>query len=414
MPALPLHTKSKSLKGKIILPTSKSISNRILIIRALCRQSFEITNVSEADDTLILQNLLNEIKNSKGESTKLDCGNAGTAFRFLTAFLANKPGNWELNGSERMNQRPVRILVDALTNLGANIQYREKTGFPPLLIKGKKLKSGIVNVDATTSSQYISALLMIAPILPKGLELHLSGKTTSLPYIEMTLRIMGKMGIKREYKNNNIKIPPQKYLAKDFKVEPDWSSAAYWYELAAFSDDSDISLPGLEKESRQGDAVLQEIYKNFGIQTDFLENGIRIVKTGKPTKHFSFDFTDFPDLVQSVVVTCAGLNIPGEFIVPKNLQIKETDRIKALQTELEKLGYQTGLMKTEKHYILSLSKTKKQISRTTTIKTYNDHRMALAFAPLCLVNENLEIENPEVVSKSYPGFWEDVKQAGII
>ncbi len=394
-----------------MLPASKSISNRVLIIWALVDYPFEITNLSNADDTLILKNLLERIKSSEEEPIHLDCGNAGTAFRFLTALLANKPGEWELTGSERMKQRPVKILVEALRDLGADIEYKGKNGFPPLSIKGKTLNGGIVSIDATTSSQYISALLMIAPVLPNGLELHLSGKTTSLPYIEMTLRIMKKMGINWECENNNIKIPPQKYLAKDFKVEADWSSAAYWYEIAAFSNNSEISLPGLKKDSFQGDAVLPEIYKYFGIETDFDENGIKITKTGKPTENFSFDFTGFPDLAQPVVVTCAGMNIPGEFIVPKNLRIKETDRLEALQSELKTLGYQTELIESGKHFILSLPKTNKQVktNKRTIVKTYNDHRMALAFAPLCLLHKNLEIENPEVVSKSYPGYWGDLK-----
>jgi len=394
-----------------MLPASKSISNRVLIIRALVDYPFEITNLSNADDTLILKNLLKRIQSSNEDQTPLDCGNAGTAFRFLTAFLANRPGIWELTGSERMKQRPVKILVEALRELGADIEYKGKNGFPPLFIKGKTLNGGIVNIDATTSSQYISALLLIAPVMPNVLELHLSGKTTSLPYIEMTLLILKKMGINWEYENNRIKIPPQKYLAKDFKVEADWSSAAYWYEIAAFSDDSDIFLPGLKKDSFQGDAVLQEIYEYFGIQTDFQEKGIRLTKGSKPTKHFNFDFTDFPDLVQSIVVNCAGLNIPGDFIVPKNLRIKETDRIKALQSELKKLGYKINLTESKKHFTLSLPKRNKQVetNKRIIIRTYNDHRMALAFAPLCLFHKNLEIENPGVVSKSYPGFWGDLK-----
>ena len=416
MPVLPLHTKSKSLKGTIKLPASKSISNRILIIRDLCEHPFDITNLSGSDDTLILKNLLRKTNSRNKDPIKLDCGNAGTAFRFLTAFLANRPGIWELTGSARMKLRPVKILVDALTNLGANIQYKGQIGFPPLLIKGKTLKGGIVNIDATTSSQYISALLMIAPVFANGLELHLLGETTSLPYIEMTLQVIKKMGIDFEYRDNTIKIPPQKYLDRDFKVEADWSSAAYWYELAAFSHEADIFLHGLKKDSCQGDAALPKIYEHFGIKTQFGGKGARLTKKGKATEYFNFDFTNFPDLAQPVTVTCAGLNIPGKFIVPKNLRIKETDRINALQSELKKLGHKTERKEKEKHFVLSLPQTEKPITKNNpvTIKTYDDHRMAMAFAPLCLLYPRLQIENPDVVSKSYPGFWKDLKRMGII
>ena len=416
MPVFPLHTKSKSLKGTIQLPASKSISNRILIIRELCEHPFEINNLSESDDTLILKNLLENINSSNKGPKHLDCRNAGTAFRFLTAFLANRPGIAELTGSVRMKLRPVKILVDALTNLGANIQYKGQIGFPPLLIKGKTLNGGIINIDATTSSQYISALLMIAPVFANGLELHLLGKTTSLPYIEMTLQVIKEMGVDFEYRDNTIKIPPQRYLDRDFKVEADWSSAAYWYEMAAFSHEADIFLHGLKKDSCQGDAVLPKIYEHFGIKTDFGEKGARLTKEGKATEYFNFDFTNFPDLAQAVTVTCAGLNIPGKFIIPKNLRIKETDRINALQAELKKLGHKTELKEKEKHFVLSLPQTEKSITKNNpiTIETYDDHRMAMTFAPLCLLYHNLQIENPDVVSKSYPGFWKDLKRMGII
>lgn len=416
MKVITLHNKTKSLNGTVKLPASKSISNRILIIQALSNLSFDIKNLSLADDTSLMQNLLQKIESNKGTGTQIDCGNAGTVFRFLTAFLANTPGNWEITGSIRMKKRPIKILAEALIELGANIKYKEKSGYPPLLIKGSRLNGNNIKINAGISSQYISAMLMLAPVLPEGLELQLSGKITSSPYIEMTLRIMEKVGINWIYNNDIIQVPPQKYQSNSFVVESDWSSAAYWYEIAALSKESDIFLPGLKKDSCQGDAILPEIYKHFGIKTDFVEKGIRLTKEGAPKEHFTFDFTDFPDLVQAVAVTCAGLNIPGEFIVPKNLRIKETDRIEALQTELEKLGYKTELTESEKHLILYVPKANKQVAanKRTIIKTYEDHRMAMAFAPLCLIHKNLQIENPEVVTKSYPGFWEDLKKIELI
>ena len=416
MKVITLHNKTKHLNGTVKLPASKSISNRILIIQALSNLSFDIKNLSLAEDTSLMQNLLQKIESNKETGTQIDCGNAGTVFRFLTAFLANTQGQWKLTGSDRMKKRPVKILVDALIELGANIKYKEKSGYPPLLIRGNRLNGNNIKIDAGISSQYISALLMLAPILPEGLELQLSGKITSSPYIDMTLDIMQKTGISWKYNNSIIKIPPQKYQANSFVVESDWSSVAYWYEIASFSKEVNIFLPGLKKDSCQGDAILPEIYKKLGIQTDFQETGIRLIKRGKTVESLSFDFIPYPDLVQSVVVTCAGLNIPGEFIIPENLRIKETDRVSALLNELKKLGYEIKLEKTENHSILSLQKTEKQLetNNVKTIKTYEDHRMAMAFAPLCLLHENLQIEKPEVVSKSYPSFWEDLKKMGLI
>ncbi|RLD54888.1 MAG: 3-phosphoshikimate 1-carboxyvinyltransferase, partial [Bacteroidetes bacterium] len=372
---LELKTKTKTLRGTIKLPASKSISNRVLIIRALSSSDFEIVDLSKADDTLLMQNLLCKIQNTEKQPrtyrTEIDCQNAGTVFRFLTAFLSATPGNWELTGSERMKKRPVKILVDALTNLGADIQHKGEPGYPPLLIKGKKLNGGMVKVDAGVSSQYISALLMLAPLLPEGLELELSGKTSSAPYIIMTLRVMEKLGISWAYNGRKIKIKPQKYNPTDFIVEPDWSSAAYWYEMAALSENADIFLPGLLQNSCQGDAVLPKIYEHFGIKTKFMETGIRLTKTSEANQSFSYDFTPNPDLAQSVIVTCVGLGIPGEFIVPDNLRIKETDRIEALMTELKKLGYEIWIKKSGSNSIITLPK---QImepnNKIKTIKTY--------------------------------------------
>lgn len=384
------HT-TKVVRGEITLPSSKSISNRALIIKALSGLPFEIENLSTANDTQILQQLLAD-KNR----TTFDVGHAGTAMRFLTAYLAIQQGEFILTGSERMQQRPITILVDALTTLGADITYLKNEGFPPLKIIGKTLSGGEITIDGSISSQYISALMMIAPYIKNGLKINFEGQVASKPYLDMTAE-----------------------MVKDFKagfvVEPDWSSASYWYSMVALAKDAEITLLGLKKKSLQGDSVVAKIYENFGVKTEYFNKGIRLTKNPNfrlRTSDFQLNFTNCPDLAQTVAVTCAALNCAAKLTGLSTLRIKETDRIAALQNELSKLGCAVvvdgddliiGFLSPNSYHHCE--------SMNLAIKTYDDHRMAMAFAPLALLHP-ITIENPNVVIKSYPNFWEDMKIVG--
>ncbi|MEZ5082301.1 MAG: 3-phosphoshikimate 1-carboxyvinyltransferase [Bacteroidales bacterium] len=429
MAVLSISKKDTSIVGIVRLPASKSLSNRALIIRYLSGKEFPIKNLSEADDTILLKRLLLKVKSSIPSEKEiiLDCANAGTVFRFLTALLSMTPGKWLLTGSDRMKERPIGILTDALRKLGAKIDYTEKENYPPLLITGHHLKGSTLEMDASVSSQFISALLMIAPVLPKGLTVNLYGIISSEPYLKMTLGLLKKFRVQSHFIENSIEIKNQAITPENITIEADWSSAAFWYEVAAFSSVANIFLQGLTKESLQGDAILPEIYKHFGVYSTFEQAGTRLTKTEKVVDSFSFDFTNYPDLAQAVIITCAGLNIPGEFTGLESLQIKETDRLSALKTELQKLGYQIHItqnselrtsnfeLRTPNPELKTLPITSTfKIKKPTLINPYNDHRMAMAFAPLALIFGSIQIENPEVVSKSYPGFWEDFRKMGII
>ena len=415
--------KNKSLKGTIYLTASKSESNRVLIIQAICKEKFTIKNLAQAEDTKILKLALG---NTQLTQKKIDIGNAGTAMRFLTAYLATQEGEFILTGSPRMKERPIAILVDALKELGADIQYLDKVGFPPLKIIGTKVPSkkrgfrGVLTIDGSVSSQYITALLLIAPTLPDELKINLIGKISSRPYIEMTLKIMKYFGIKYSWGKNTITIKKQNYKAKDYTMEADWSAASYWYEIAALADDVDLKIIGLKKNSLQGDAVIADIMKNFGIKTKFIKNGIHLTKSEilnltalrqVPKSQISYAFLDCPDLAQSVIVTAAALSINGKFSGLESLKIKETDRILALKTELKKFGTTVQIIK---NGTVQLATKSKILNPKSQICTYDDHRMAMAFAPLAMKFGTVKIENPEVVSKSYPAFWSNMKKAGFI
>lgn len=415
MNILQLSKPDRNIKGEITLAGSKSISNRALIIQALCEEAFDIHKLANAKDTETLQNLLashNEI---------LDTGAAGTTFRFLTAYLAARPQTHILTGSKRMKQRPIGVLVDALRELGAEITYVEKEGYPPLRIEGQTDFGGNarLSIPAATSSQYITALLLIAPTLPQGMMLTLEGKVVSRPYIEMTLGLMAYFGVAHSWEGNEIRIEPQPYQAKDFTVEADWSAASYYYSLAALSNTCDLHLHGLFADSFQGDAVLQEIYTNFGVKTVFTATGVHLTKAADvtPPAMFEYDFIKCPDIAQTLAVTCAGLGTQGLFSGLATLRIKETDRIEALKTELMKVNsFFTALPKrlagsSEKEYFMLSEKAK--WSALPTFATYEDHRMAMAFAPLGLY-ASVAIAEPTVVKKSYPDFWLDLEHLGFL
>lgn len=375
------------------------------MIRTLAKKSFEIYNLSYSDDTK------NLIKILKSESNIFDVGNAGTTMRFLTSYLANKPGEWILTGSERMKNRPIGILVNALNELGVKIEYLEKEGFPPIKIHGTKLEGGNVEISGSISSQFISSLLLIAPTLPNGLNIKLKSKIVSKPYIDMTLNLMRYFGIKSKWEEDYIIIKNQNYKSKDFIVEADWSSASYWYEMAAIADNADIKLYGLKKNSIQGDSLIIELFEKIGIKTSFISGGVHLKKVANPTlKQFEHDFSDNPDITPTMTVTLSALNIPFSFTGLETLLLKETNRIQALKNELLKTG--SNLLITND----SISKFQNNnivpdCNKAWSFKTSSDHRMALSFTPLAMLNDII-IDDPTVVKKSYPGFWEDIQKIG--
>lgn len=403
---------NRHIIGEITLAGSKSISNRTLIIRALSKTDFPIHRLANAKDSQLLQNLLISDKIIR------DAGAAGTTFRFLTAYLSLQPDTQILTGTERMKQRPIGVLVDALRLLGADIEYLEKEGYPPLKIGAPNNigKTHRLRIAANTSSQYISALLMIAPVLPKGLELTLEGEIVSRPYIEMTLAQMRYFGVQSRWDDKVIKIAPQDYEPKAFTVEADWSAASYYYAMAVFADQLDLQLNGLFKDSAQGDAVLVPMMEKFGIKTEFNEQGIRLTKTTEALpKLFEWDFIECPDLAQTLAVVCAGTGVQGIFTGLETLRIKETDRIAALQKELTKVRAHLAALPAKftsqsgkQHFLIE---GKAIVEKNPAFATYEDHRMAMAFAPLAMLGK-IQIEAPQVVEKSYPTFWEDLQKLG--
>jgi 3-phosphoshikimate 1-carboxyvinyltransferase len=385
---------------QIKLPASKSISNRALILDALSYSSYEIENLSDCDDTRVTINAL------ESNNTTFDIGAAGTAMRFLTAFLSKTVGEWVITGSERMKQRPIKLLVDALTSIGAKIEYVENEGFPPLRIFGSSLMGGEIHLNGNVSSQYISALMMIAPTMYNGLKIILEGKIISKPYINMTLQMMREYGVEVDFTGNVISIEPQEYEAIPYTVESDWSAASYWYEILAMSGNGQVYLEGLQANSYQGDSKVAELFEHLGVHTDFMPDGVLLTAIEPAISNVEYDFTDQPDLTQTFAVTCCLKEIQFCFSGLESLKIKETDRIAALIAELKKLGY---VLTEPGEGMLEWSGERCDPEATISIATYDDHRMAMAFAPAAL-KFPINIEHPEVVSKSYPGFWDDIEK----
>lgn len=405
-----------TLAGELHISGSKSISNRVLIMAELSGkpiEEFDFENLSEADDTLRLQYYLELIRSCSLQRLPLviNAENAGTVMRFLSSFLTIKAGNWLLTGSSRMKNRPIEILADALRELGADITYTEKTGYPPLLIKGVELAGGTLELDASVSSQFISSLMMIAPVTGKGMHLRFSEKPVSFPYIVMTKKLMERFGVAVELDTHSVKVNPSRYRIKDMAIEPDWSSASYWYEAAALADEADILLRGFSEGSVQGDSRVQKIFEELGVQTTAEENGIRLTKSGKTTARFTYDFSDVPDLVPAVLTTCAALHIPADISGVDHLKHKESDRMQALGNELSKIGAQITEEKGTYHLRM---KKKASGSKDLVFATYDDHRMAMSFAPLVLKYGQIVIENKDVVEKSYPAYWNDLEQLKIV
>ena len=388
----------------IQLPSSKSISNRALIINALGNGTHHPENLSDCDDTRVMIRALNDDKET------IDIMAAGTAMRFLTAYLSVTPGTRIITGTERMQQRPIQVLVNALRELGADIEYVANDGFPPLRITGRELRKDTISLPGNVSSQYISALLMIAPVLTNGLTIRLTGDIISRPYINLTLQLMNDFGVRAEWTDDHrLKVEPQAYHSTPFYVESDWSAASYWYQIVALSKEAEVTLPGLFKDSYQGDSQVAGIFRSLGVETIYKDKTVILKKNGKSVERLDYDFINQPDLAQTFVVTCALLNIPFRFSGLQSLKIKETDRMAALITEMRKLGY---ILHETDGSVLSWEGERCTTEEHPAIDTYEDHRMAMAFAPACIALPQIRIDEPQVVSKSYPGYWEDLKQAG--
>ena len=444
-----------SVNTSLVLPSSKSISNRALAIGALAGSIASITNLSDCDDTEVMQRWLTE------RPSTVDVGAAGTSMRFSTALLAVGQGEHVITGSERMKNRPIKILVDALRRLGADISYVEKEGYPPLRIVGKGgLSYGSVSLPGNVSSQYISALMMIGPYLKNGLILTLTDKVISRPYIEMTMSLMRQFGAKvywdcssdesngtvdepchsngiedelchsngtvdeslesnsagdKSTESNVIIVEPGRYAVKSFNVESDWSAASYWYEMVALSSEGDarVLLPGLYEDSLQGDSKGREVFSLLGVKTEYTKDGVLLSKKTREVDTLEYDFVQMPDLAQTFVVTCCMMGVPFHFTGLESLKIKETDRIVALKNEMAKLGFDledrndSELLWDGRRRALTAEE-----YDSVAIDTYEDHRMAMAFAPVALVNGSIRINNPHVVSKSYPRYWDNLLAAG--
>ena len=395
---------SKKIIEELTISGSKSESNRLLILQQLFPE-ISIENLSDSDDSIHLQHALST------KDSLIDIGHAGTAMRFLVGYFASKQNSEVvLTGSERMQQRPIGVLVEALKDLGADISYEAKEGYPPVRIKGKAITKDNVQINGNVSSQYISSLILMGTHLEKGLTIELVGKITSIPYIEMTLSLLNQLGIETHFEGNTIKVLPAKQLQKQtVVVESDWSSASYFYSVAAFSEvGSAIQLSAYKKESLQGDSCLAEIYSHFGVETVFDQNTIILKKVREPNMGLlTLDLKNAPDIAQTIAVTCFGLGIACHLTGLHTLKIKETDRLEALEAELKKLGAVIAI--TNESLSLSISEV---MNTNVAVKTYNDHRMAMAFAPLAF-KVPIAILNAEVVSKSYQKFWTDMQQIGI-
>ncbi|MCD8304502.1 MAG: 3-phosphoshikimate 1-carboxyvinyltransferase [Prevotellaceae bacterium] len=393
------------LRAVINLPASKSISNRALVLSALSGGVHPPINLSDCDDTRVMLRAL------QGCDTLVDIGAAGTAMRFLSAYFSVTKGCHEITGTERMLRRPIGVLVTALRQLGASVSYMGAEGFPPLRIEGRELSGGSLCLPGDVSSQYISALLMIAPRVSGGLCLRLTGGTVSRPYIDMTLSLMREFGAEARWEGDDvICVSERPYRAVEYSVEADWSAASYWYEAVALSRDAgaEVSLEGLCGQSLQGDSRVSEFFLPLGVRTTFTPDGVRLSKCPMTVSHLELDLREQPDLAQTLVATCCCLGVTFRLRGLRNLRIKETDRIRAMQTELGKLGFILGA--TDDGEICWTGERTKAHSFPS-IDTYDDHRMAMSLAPCCLRCGALSINNPSVVSKSYPRFWDDLASA---
>ncbi len=413
-------TAPKKLNATVGLPASKSIGNRAMIIYALSGRKILPDNLSDCDDTAVMVDALRNMPDV------IDIKAAGTAMRFMTAYLAVTEGEHIITGTERMRHRPISVLVDALRYIGADIEYMGEQGYPPLRIKGRRLDGGRLEVAGNISSQYISALLMIGPTLKKGLRMHLKGNIISRPYIDLTLWIMNAFGAEAEWTDiDTITVKPTPYTPHTYRIESDWSAASYWYEIMALVNDIDSTtvLEGLQDGSRQGDSIARYLFSLLGVKTAFVKkkddksaemqdsNGsaVKLTCSGYRVPRLEYNLVCAPDLAQTFVVCCAEMGVHFHFTGLQTLKIKETDRIEALKTEMRKLGF---VVRDVDGSELIWDGERCEPDDDIAIDTYDDHRMALAFAPLAITRGSIKINNPEVVTKSYPHFWEDLKKAG--
>ena len=407
-------TAPRQLNAIVSLPASKSISNRALIIYALSGGHLLPHNLSDCDDTEVILDALRYMPQ------EINIKAAGTAMRFMTAYLSVMRGTHVITGTERMKHRPIRILVDALRELGADIEYVGEEGYPPLRITGRSLQGGTLEIDGNVSSQYISALLMIGPVLEKGLEVRLAGDIISKPYIDLTLWMMREFGADAEWTaGDTITVRPQPYKNREYFIENDWSGASYWYEMVALtgSRDTEVKLSGLMDGSKQGDSIVRYIFSLLGVKTTFETKETNKPQTvtlkcnGRCVPKLEYDFVNAPDLAQTVVATCVAKGVPFHFKGLATLKIKETDRIEALKREMRKLGY---VLEDRNDSELIWNGERCEPSMEAGIDTYEDHRMALAFAPMALKHDGIVINNPQVVTKSYPYFWQGLQEAGFV
>ena len=398
-----IYNEGGNLSAEAGLPASKSIANRALVIAALCGAEKNLNNLSDCDDTQAV------IRAFSSNDEVKNIGAAGTAMRFLTAYYVISSESVVMTGTERMKNRPISILVDALRTLGADIEYVEKEGFPPLKINGKQLLGGELHVKGDVSSQFLSAILMIAPYTENGIKLMIEGDLVSRPYLQMTLSLMKEFGVNYIWNDNVIEIAPSKYTPIEFTVENDWSAASYWYSVVALSENKSVKLKYLLPNSLQGDSHLVELYKPLGVETEFVDGGVELTKNQdvKLPAVYDISLKEQPDLAQTLVVSCLLMNVPFRFSGLGNLKIKETDRIEALINESKKLGY---VLKEVKSGVLSWDGEKCTPEDEIVIKTYEDHRMAMAFAPAVIKLNSIIISEPDVVSKSYPSFWQEFEK----
>lgn len=400
-----LSCKNIKISTEINLTRSKSESNRALLLQAVLGNGITINNLSDSDDTKVLANALGKYN----ECELIDVGHAGTSFRFLTAFLASRPhGQWMLTGSDRMKERPIKVLVDALATMGADIKYLEKDGFPPLMIRGSDNLKSEVEIDAGVSSQYLSALMLIGANFKNGLKINIQGNIASLPYLLMTKSMLEEVNVYVALNEDGIEIKRRDLFPVSIEIEADWSAASYWYSIIALSEiGSIVKIKGLLDKSKQGDAAVKLFYEKLGVQSTFVDSRWVLEKTNLASvENLVLDLSNTPDIAQTLVCTCAGLGIGVNFTGLHTLRIKETDRLTALKTELFKFGIDVFIDGDDKLLMKSNQKLKKPVS---SVATYKDHRMAMSFAPLAQ-KVDLAIENEEVVSKSYPNFWKDMRE----
>lgn len=385
---------------QINLPASKSISNRVLILQYLASADFSLQNISDANDTILLQKCLQDIKNKT--CNIIDCEDAGTVFRFLTSALSITKGNWILTGTKRMQERPIGTLVNTLRDIGAKITFLKKEGFPPIQIEGGEIEGGEIHIPSLHSSQFISSLMLIAPFLPKGLKIHINkNEIPSFPYVEITADVMRHFGLTVYLEDSFIEVPHSIPESKSFIIENDWSAASYFYESVALRPELKLSLGGLFEKSSQGDSIISKWFEELGVRTTYTNSGVLITGGGEKTNKFEKDFRHCPDLAQTFAVCCAALKIPATLSGLSSLRIKETDRLTALYNELNKINI-PAVIKDDSLYIPA-----SDFTVGKPIETYNDHRMAMAFAPLALLNKNIVINDKEVVRKSFPSFWDE-------